>query len=109
MEQMALNATVEPMLMSDRSVVKTNVMHTALSGMFQPGLTRPINEEKGRPPSRAGKRSIELGTFKPLERKDLPNDQVCRETLANVEIQLDVVLTMMIAIMTDVPPYERVA
>jgi len=40
---------------------------------------------------------------------NLPNDQVCLDTLAKVEIQLDVVLTMMIAIMTDVPPSERVA
>lgn len=36
---MALNATLEPMLISDRRAVIVKVSRTALSGMFQPGLT----------------------------------------------------------------------
>ena len=36
---MALNATVEPILINDRRAVMTKVIKTALSGMFQPGLT----------------------------------------------------------------------
>jgi hypothetical protein len=35
----ALNATVEPMLIRESSVVIRKVRRTALSGMFQPGLT----------------------------------------------------------------------
>jgi hypothetical protein len=38
-EPMALNATVEPMLMRERSVVMTKVRMMALRGMFHPGLT----------------------------------------------------------------------
>lgn len=38
-EPMALKATVEPMLMSDSRQVMANVIITALSGMFHPGLT----------------------------------------------------------------------
>jgi len=38
-EPIALNATVEPMLIRDRSVVMVNVMRTEFRGMFQPGLT----------------------------------------------------------------------
>ena len=36
---MALKATVEPMLMSERRTVKAREMSTAFRGMFQPGLT----------------------------------------------------------------------
>ena len=36
---MASNATVEPILIKDRRVVIVKVSRTALSGMFQPGLT----------------------------------------------------------------------
>lgn len=52
-EQIALKATVEPMLMSERRVVQRNVSSTALSGMFQPGLMWPMKPLNGRPPSRA--------------------------------------------------------
>jgi hypothetical protein len=38
-EPMALNATVEPMLMSERRQVMTKVIRTELRGIFQPGLT----------------------------------------------------------------------
>lgn len=38
-EPMALKATVEPMLMSERRQVMTKVISTALRGMFHPGLT----------------------------------------------------------------------
>jgi hypothetical protein len=38
-DPMALKATVEPMLMSERRHVMVKVRRTALSGMFQPGLT----------------------------------------------------------------------
>ena len=36
---MALNATVEPMLIRDRRVVMRKVIRTELRGIFQPGLT----------------------------------------------------------------------
>jgi hypothetical protein len=36
---MALNATVDPMLIRERRVVIRNVTNTALRGMFHPGLT----------------------------------------------------------------------
>lgn len=36
---MALNATVDPILMRDKSVVIVKVIRTELRGMFQPGLT----------------------------------------------------------------------
>jgi hypothetical protein len=36
---MALNAAVEPILIKDRRDVMRKVSKTALSGMFQPGLT----------------------------------------------------------------------
>lgn len=39
MEETALNAAVLPMLINDRSAVQQKVTRTALSGMFQPGLT----------------------------------------------------------------------
>jgi hypothetical protein len=35
----ARSATVEPMLMNERTMVTTTVMQTALRGIFQPGLT----------------------------------------------------------------------
>jgi hypothetical protein len=38
-EPIALKATVEPMLMRERSVVMTKVRMIELRGMFQPGLT----------------------------------------------------------------------
>ena len=38
-EAMALNATVEPMLMSERRIVITKDARTELRGMSQPGLT----------------------------------------------------------------------
>ena len=38
-EEIALNAAVLPMLISDSNETMQNVMSTALSGMFQPGLT----------------------------------------------------------------------
>lgn len=38
-EPMALNATVDPMLIRERRVVIRNVTNTALRGMFHPGLT----------------------------------------------------------------------
>lgn len=38
-EPMALNATVDPMLIKDKRVVIKKVRRTELSGMFQPGLT----------------------------------------------------------------------
>jgi hypothetical protein len=38
-DPIALKATVEPMLISERRHVIINVRRTALSGMFQPGLT----------------------------------------------------------------------
>jgi hypothetical protein len=38
-ESIALNATVEPMLISESNTVKARDMSTALKGMFQPGLT----------------------------------------------------------------------
>jgi hypothetical protein len=38
-ELMALKATVEPMLIRERSAVKRNVSNTELSGIFQPGFT----------------------------------------------------------------------
>lgn len=38
-EPMALNATVDPMLISDKRVVMVKVRRTAFKGMFQPGLT----------------------------------------------------------------------
>jgi hypothetical protein len=38
-----LNATVEPMLIRDRSVVMVNVMRTEFKGMFHPGLTCQVN------------------------------------------------------------------
>jgi hypothetical protein len=38
-DPIALKATVEPMLMSERRHVMVKVRRTALSGMFQPGLT----------------------------------------------------------------------
>lgn len=38
-EPIALNATVEPMLISDSRVVMMKVSRTALRGIFQPGLT----------------------------------------------------------------------
>lgn len=85
MDEIALKAAVEPMLMSERREVKTNVIRTAFRGMFQPGLTLPTNLAKGKPPSRA-------------------NDQVWRETVARVLMTEDVTLMMMTAIMTDVPP-----
>jgi hypothetical protein len=36
---MALNATVEPMLIRERRVVMRKVRTTELRGIFQPGLT----------------------------------------------------------------------
>ncbi len=42
-EPIALNATVEPMLIRDRSVVMVNVMRTEFKGMFHPGLTCQVN------------------------------------------------------------------
>ena len=36
---MALNATVDPMLIRDKRVVIVNVMRTEFRGMFHPGLT----------------------------------------------------------------------
>ena len=36
---MALNATLEPMLIKERRVVMTKVIMTALRGIFQPGFT----------------------------------------------------------------------
>lgn len=38
-EPMALNATVDPILIRDKRVVIVKVRRTALRGMFQPGLT----------------------------------------------------------------------
>lgn len=38
-EPIALKATLEPMLINERRAVMTKVRRTALSGMFQPGLT----------------------------------------------------------------------
>jgi len=38
-EPMALNATLEPMLINERRAVMIKVSRTALRGMFQPGLT----------------------------------------------------------------------
>ena len=38
-ESIALNATVEPMLISESNTVKARDISTALKGMFQPGLT----------------------------------------------------------------------
>lgn len=101
---MALNATVDPMLMRDKSVVIVKVMRTEFKGIFQPGLTYevmdmlvqyaegnsrerltyPMNEEKGSPLSRA-------------------KDQVWRETVATVLIQADVMFTIRIAVMIEVP------
>jgi len=81
---MALNATVEPILIKDRRVVIVKVSRTALSGIFQPGLTYEIKEEKGSPLSRA-------------------KDQVWRDAVATVLIQAEVILTMRIAVMIDAP------
>lgn len=39
---MALNATVDPILMRDRRVVMVKVRRTAFKGMFQPGLTYQV-------------------------------------------------------------------
>ncbi len=41
-EPMALNATVDPILMRDRRVVMVKVRRTAFKGMFQPGLTYQV-------------------------------------------------------------------
>lgn len=38
-EPIALKATVDPILIRERSVVITNVRRTAFKGMFHPGLT----------------------------------------------------------------------
>ena len=38
-DPIALKATVEPILINERRHVMVNVRRTALSGMFQPGLT----------------------------------------------------------------------
>jgi len=38
-DPIALNAAVEPILMRERRQVITKVRRTALSGIFQPGLT----------------------------------------------------------------------
>jgi len=81
---MAWKAVTEPMLIRERRAVIKNVSRTELSGMFQPGLTVEMKDEKGRPPSRA-------------------NDHVWRDTVATVLIQAEVMLTMMMAVMMDVP------
>ena len=39
LELIALKATVEPMLIKERSVVMSHVSKTELRGMFQPGFT----------------------------------------------------------------------
>lgn len=112
-ELMALKATVEPMLIRERSVVKRNVSKTELSGIFQPGLTCfnldklhvsrnnaqcvtrehckfekehtcAMNEENGNPLSRA-------------------KDHVCRDTVASVLITDDVTVTIRMAVMMDAP------
>ena len=44
-EPIALNATVEPILIRDRSVVMVNVMRTEFRGMFQPGLTCQVESQ----------------------------------------------------------------
>ena len=46
---MALNATVDPMLIKARRQVMVNVIRTEFNGMFQPGLTVAMTLEKGRP------------------------------------------------------------
>lgn len=89
LELMALKATVEPILMSERRQVISHVSRTALRGIFQPGLTCPMKPAKGKPPSRA-------------------KDQDCRETVANVLMTEDVMVTTMIAVMIDAPAYDPV-
>ena len=41
-EPMALNATVDPILIRDKSVVIVKVRRTAFNGIFQPGLTYKV-------------------------------------------------------------------
>ena len=41
-EMMASSATVDPMLMSDSSIVTTRDTRTALRGIFQPGVTLQV-------------------------------------------------------------------
>ena len=41
-EMMAESATVDPMLMSDSSIVTTRDTRTALRGIFQPGVTLQV-------------------------------------------------------------------
>ena len=89
LELMALNAVVEPMLMSDRRQVISHVSSTALRGIFQPGLTCPMKLANGKPPSRA-------------------KDHDCRETVASVLMTEDVIVTTMMAVMMDAPAYEPV-
>jgi hypothetical protein len=88
-EPIALKAVVDPMLISDKRHVIRNVSSTEFNGIFQPGRTCDIVPEKGRPLSRA-------------------KAQVWRETVATVEMQAEVILTMIKAVSIDAPAYELV-
>ena len=88
-EPMALKATVEPMLIRDKRQVMVKVIMTALRGMFQPGFTCVIILEKGRPLSRA-------------------KAQVCRLTVATVEMQAEVMLIIIRAVRIEAPACDPV-
>ena len=88
-EPMALKVTVEPMLINDKRQVIVKVIKTALRGMFQPGFTCVIILEKGRPLSRA-------------------KAQVCRLTVATVEMQADVMFIIIRAVRIEAPTWELV-
>ena len=49
-ETRAFNAIVEPMLMSERSVLMIRDTITELRGMFQPGLTYSMQSDKSQVP-----------------------------------------------------------
>lgn len=81
---MALNATVLPMLINESKQVMSKVSRTEFSGILQPGMTCAMKGENG----------IALS---------LPNDHNCRETVATVDMQEDVIVVMMIATMIEAP------